>query len=239
VPNDQQDWTSVVARPQKQLAGSPWTYNSGGDTKVFTLAPDTSILGLLLGDSGNVTLLTVTGVTSGIVYLSVNPQAVKFPPYFYTIIHSAVDPTVSVSVVSTVSNKIYLSSIPDPVAAIATAQNPAPWQAPNNPPAQVSFGNPGVGANITVIPAPVNGQAIWLHQMAWEWNGTDANMFGYWQTSDGTPVHGDTVQKDTAMRSVNFHGAKLGDGLALQFHQAGTTAINTVFAQGSITYAVE
>lgn len=238
MPNDLPDWTNVVARPQVQLPGSPWAYASGGATKTFTLAADTSILGVLLPDSGNVTLLTVTGTTSGVVYLSVNPVAVKFPPFFYTIIHAAVDPQVSVSIAAGAPNTAYLSSIPDPVAAIATAQNPAPWQAPNQAPAPVFFGNPGAGNNTTVIAAPANGAAIWLHALAWQWSATDANLTGYWQTSDGTVIHRDTAAKDTAIRPLRFSGVKLGDGLALQYHQVGSTAASTVTAFGSVAYAV-
>lgn len=239
MPNDQPDYTSVVARPQTQLAGSPWVIaSSGTHTLAFTLTPDTSILAIMVPALTVVTEITVTGVVSGSLYLDVLPSTELFPNQFYAIVQSAVDTSVNVTVVSTTGTTVYVSSIPDPVAQTSLVTFPAPWEAPNQPPLHMGFGNPGTGAHTTIIPAPAAGKSIWLHELSYNVSGTNAALYIYWQTSDGTVFAGDICEVDIGRRHFPFRGARLGAGLSVQVMQPPTLAANTIFYEGTAVYSV-
>jgi len=238
MPNDQPDWTSVVARPQTQLAGSPWSVSIGSNTLNFTITPDTSIIAVMVPALTVITEIKVVGHTSGSVYLDVLPSVQLFPPQFYAVVNSAVDLSVDVTVTATTGSTVYVSSIPDPVAQTTIAQNPAPWQAPNQPPLHIGLGNPGTGATSTIISAPAAGKSIWLHTMSYNLSGTNAVLFMQLQTSDGHIFHGDIMESDNSRRFFDWRGARLGAGLSVQFLQPATLAANTIFIEGTVTYSV-
>ena len=238
MPNDQPDWTSVVARPQEQLAGSPWTYPAGDNTKTFPLAADTSIVSVLLPNFATVNQIQIRGHTSGFTYLKEVPANTSYHPYYMAVINTGVDSSVDVEINAGSSHIAYVSSIPDPVATVALPNQPAPWQAPNQPPGKVDFGNPGQNNVATVIAAPTNSQSIWLHTLAYKWNAAPANAFGVWQTSDGTEIGADAVPIAGYWQHTDFHGVKLGAGYSLGFKQTSTAAAGSFFAQGFCTYSI-
>jgi len=238
MPNDQPDWTSVVARPQVQLSGSPWAYLATTQTKTFVLSADTSIIGILLPGYLSVTTLTVTGHTSGTVYTTLNPSQVRFPDVFYTLVQSGVDTSVDVTITATSTGTAYVSSIPDPVAAAQIIQNPAPWQAPNQLPAQLNFANPGQNNSATIIAAPSGSQSIWLHSMSWLWTVQSTSMQGIFQDSGGTQFCDDGAFLSGSRAYMDFKGARLDPGTAFVFKQFSATAASTTFCFGGVTYSV-
>ena len=237
-PNDQPDYTAVVARPQTQLAGSPYTIGAGTDTRSFTLAPDTSIIMLLIPSFFNVTSLQVHGVTSGFTYLKAAPDLTSYHPYYPAVISTAVDSQISITISVGATTTIYVSSIPDPVASIVLPNQPAPWESPNQPPRTVDFGNPGAAATSTIIPAPTNAQSIYLHTMEWVWNTTSATLNGVWQDDTGLEIGAEDITTSTNPRFMDWKGAKMAGGHALQFKQNGALAAGSVFCNGTITYSV-
>lgn len=238
MPNDLPDWTSVVARPQTQLAGSPWVYPSGDHTKTFTLAADTSIVCVLLPAFSTVTQLFIRGVTSGFTYLKAAPFNTSFHPYYTAVINSAVDSQVTVEINGTPGNTAYISSIPDPVAQITLPNQPAPWEAPTMTPAPIDFANPGPGNTVTVIAAPNNAQSIWLHGMQWVYTGATAGTDGQWQDSNGTEISADSVTLNSGPRFHDFKGAKMAGGFAFQYKQIGAAAAGTYNIRGNVCYSV-
>lgn len=238
MPNDQPDWTSVVARPQTQLAGSPYTVASGTDTRTFTLAPDTSIILILIPSFFNVTDLQVHGVTSGFTYIKAQPDLTSYHPYYTGVISSAVDSQISITISVGSSTTVYVSSVPDAVATLTMPNQPAPWEAPNQPAQKVDFGNPGQNNVTTLIAAPINAQSIWLHTLAYKWNAAPANAFGVWQTSDGKEIGADAVPSAGGWQFTDFKGVKLGAGFSFGFKQTSTAAAGSFFAQGFCTYSI-
>lgn len=236
--NDQPDYTSVVSRPQTQLTGSPWVYPIGDTTKTFTLAADTSIVCVLLPDFPNVTDFFIRGVTSGFTYLHATPFHTSFHPYYVAVINSAVDPQITVEVNAGASNTAYVSSIPDPVAQLVLPNQPAPWQAPTLIPVAIEITNPGAGNTSTVIAAPSNAQSIWLHSMSWVYTGVTAGTDGQWQDGTPTEIMGDSVTLNSGPRFMDFKGAKLSAGKALQYKQNGAAAAGTYFIHGTVCYSV-
>lgn len=238
MPNDQPDWTSVVARPQVQLAGSPWAYGATTQTQNFVLSADTSIIGILLPGYLTVTVTTVTGHVSGTVYQTLNPSQVRFPDVFYTLVQSGVDTSVDITITASATGTAYVSSIPDPVAAAQIIQNPAPWQAPNQLPAQLNFANPGNLATATIIAAPSGSQSIWLHTMSWQWTTADSSMHGIFQDSGGTQFLDDGSFVAGTRAYMDFKGARLDPGTSFVFKQFTATAANSTFCFGGVTYSV-
>ena len=238
MPNDQQDWTSVFARPQTQLAGSPFTWNPGSVTQNFVLAPDTSIVCLLLPSFFNATRLTIVGHQSGFTYVKEQPFLTSFHPIYYAVVNSAVDTSVDITITCTIAVQGFVSSVPDPVAAVSLPTVPAPWQAPNQPPLKVDFGNPGQNNTVTIIAAPTNSQSIWLHSFEWMWNAAPANAFGVWQDSSGTELGADAVPAILGPRFMDWKGAKMAGGFAFQYKQTSSAAANSYFCQGTIAYSI-
>lgn len=238
MPNDQPDYTSVVARPQTQLAGSPWAYPSGTTTLTFTLAPDTSVICILLPAFPTITSLQVHGHTSTFTYVKAQPILTSFHPYYVAVINSAVDPQIDVTIATGTAGTAYVSSIPDPVASIVLPNQPAPWESPNQPVAKMDFGNPGSAAFQTIVPAPSNAQSIYLHSMQWEWNiSTLTDAFGFFRTDDATEILADNPSM-AGPRYIDFKGAKLAGGKAFQWWQAGAHAANGIFMTGALTYSI-
>lgn len=228
----------MVARPQTQLTGSPYTITSGTDTRSFTLAPDTSIIMILIPNFFNVTSLQVHGGTSGFTYLKASPDLTSYHPYYTAVISTAVDPTISITISVGSSTTIYVSSIPDPVATLTMPNQPAPWEAPNQPPLKVDFGNPGSGVATTIISAPSNAQSIYLHCFEWMWNAAPANAFGIWQDDTGLEIGADAVPQILASRFMDWKGAKMAGGHAFQYKQTSSAAANSYFCQGTICYSI-
>ncbi len=237
-PNDLPDWTSVVARPQTQLAGSPWNYAIGNNVKTFTLAADTSILGILLPNFFNLSQLQVVGHTSGLTYLEADPT-VQIWRQFYTIpIMSGIDNAVDITIFAGTASTAYICSIPDSVAVVALADNPAPWQSANVPPVTIDFANPGQNNTVTVITAPTNSRSLWLHGAYWSWSVAAATANGIWQVSTPTEIGADSPVAAGAARFMDWRGAKLAGGQSLQWKQLGAAASGTTSCYGSISYAV-
>lgn len=238
MPNDQQDWTSVIARPQTQLVGSPYTVASGTDTRTFTLAPDTSIIMILIPNFFNVTSLQVHGVTSGFTYIKAQPDLTSYHPYYTGVISAAVDTQVSITVSVGASTTIYISSVPDAVATLVMPNQAAPWESPNQPPLTVDFGNPGPAGTSVIIPAPSNAQSIYLHSFEWVWNATSATLNGVWQDDSGLEIGAEDITNNVAPRFMDWKGAKMAGGRALRFKQNGALAAGTVFCNGTICYSI-
>lgn len=238
MPNDQQDWTSVVARPQTQLAGSPWTYNTGGDSKTFTLAPNTSIVGILLPSYNSVSFLSVTGSTSAITYLKVNPSASLYQQYYYVPIVDAVDTQVLVIVTGTLSAKAYVVSVPDPVGVLSIPAVPPPWQAPNQPPLGFKLSNPGPLTNINILPVPPLFTGYYLHSAVWEYSGVAAGQTAVWEDSNGVAFLFDDATTAGGPRFMDFKGAAMAQNQPLIYRQVGAAVAGTYTVSGSITYSV-
>lgn len=238
MPNDQQDWTSVIARPQTQLAGSPHTFGIGTTTQNFVLAPDTSIVAVLLPTFFNVDLITLTGHTSGFTYLKEAPLNSSFHPSYYAVINSAVDTSVDITVTCTIAIQAFVSSIPDPVASVLLPAQQAPWQAPNLTPQPMDFANPGAGNTATIIAAPINAQSIYLHSVQYIYTASPAGATGVFQDSNGTVLHADQALIAGQPYPWDFRGAKMAGGFALVYKQIGAAAANSYNIKGSVTYAV-
>jgi hypothetical protein len=237
-PNDLPDWTSVFARPQTQLGGSPWSAPAGTNTQTFTLAADTSIICVLIPNFFNITSLQVHGVTSGFTYVKAEPLKTSYHPYYVAAINSAVDSAITVTVTTGVTTTVYVSSIPDPIAAITLPNQPAPWEAPNQPGIAISFANPGQNNTAQIVPAPVNAQSIYLHTMAWVWTAAAATANGRFIDGGGTAVGKDAPITAGVRAFMDFKGAKLAGGDDFHFVQDGAAAAGTTNCYGFLTYAI-
>lgn len=236
--NDQPDWTSVVSRPQTQLGGSPWAVPIGTTTQTFTLAPDTSIVFILIPQFFNVTSLMVHGVTSGFTYVKEQPLLTSYHPYYVAAINSAVDSAITVTIATGVALTAYVSSIPDAIASIVIPGQPAPWQAPNQQGLAISFANPGQNNTVTIIAAPSNAQSIWLHTMSWVWTVAAATANGRFIDGSGTAVSKDSPLILGQRAYMDFKGLKLAGGDDFHFVQDGAAAANTTNCFGAITYSI-
>ena len=238
MPNDQEDWTSVFARPQTQLVGSPATYAAGDTSKTFTLAPDTSVVCVLVPNFQFVIELQIKGVTSGFTYVKEFPDLTSYHPYYTAVINSAVDSQVIVEINTSNTVTAYVSSIPDPVATLMLPNQQAPWQAPNQPPITIDFDNPGAGNRAIIIASPANSESIYLHGMQWVWTAAAATANGQW-TDGGGGVHGaDSPITAGIPRFMDWKGAKLPGGHSFDFTQVGAAAIGTTHCYGILTYAI-
>lgn len=235
---DMPDWTAVVARPQTQLAGSPWSYAATTNTKSFTVAPDCSIVSVLLANPLGVSALSIVGGVSGATYLNVNPSLNNVNLYYPSIINSAVDTTVTITITASAPGTAYVSSIPDPIAAVALATEPLPWQAANKPLLTLDFGNPGLNNTVTLIANPPVGQAVYLHSMQWLWSVANTQCFGVWQQVGGLELGADNAGGSISPRFMEFHGVKLTSGAGLQFLQKGSLAAGSSFCNGWLAYSV-
>lgn len=238
MPNDQPDWTTSVSRLQYQLTGSPWNYPTGTTLKNFPVLPGTAVIGILLPQFGLVSSLIVKGHVSGVFYLDVNPQVLQYPDVFYITVHSAVDTSIDVTITTTAGFTVYISSIPDPVASNVVFGQPAPWQAPNQPPLSVLVTNPGSGNSVVIIPNPLVGQSVFLHSFEWQWSAGPAGLFGLWQDNSGVSFGVDNPAANNNPKYMDWKGAKLTTGFGMGFLQTGTAAAGTVTLDGTITYSV-
>lgn len=228
----------MVARPQTQLTGSPWAYSSGGATKTFILASNTSILGILLPGFATVSELKVTGVTSSVVYLDINPETQAFQQFYYTPVMDAVDTQVTVSISASSGATAYVASIPDPVGVLSLPANPPPWQAPNQFARKFSFTNPGAGNTRTIVPNGFGGRTLYLHTAVWVYSAVVVGSTGTFQDSAGTDILADDATLSGVPRFMDFKGTPITAGAELDYHQSGAAAVGTYTISGSFTYAV-
>lgn len=238
MPKDQPDWTSVISRPQTQLAGSPWNYAATTNTQSFTVAPDCSIVSVLFANPLFVTQLKITGDVSGATYLNVNPSLNNVSLYYPAIINSAVDTSVTITLVAGASGIAYVSSIPDPIAAVSMSTEPLPWQYANQPLKTIDFSNPGNGNTVTIVPNPPTGQAIYLHSISYLWTVATNTMFGIWQQIGGVELGADNATNGTVPRYMDFHGTKLTSAAGLQYKQTGSAAAGSNFCNGWLAYSI-
>lgn len=236
--NDLPDWAIQIIRPDDVPAGSPWTYGSAGGTKNFTIAKGSHILCVMVSDFTHVSEILMTGGTSTVEYLRARPFTSIVPRPYYAIVTSAVDVSVTLTVTASQAGTIYLANVHDPVAVAIAQQEAQPWQAPNIPPAPLSFGYPGAAASSIVIPAPAAPLSVWLHSLSYRWNTVTANTFGIWQTTGGLEIIADPGANDLTQRPYEFHGAKLPVAVGLEFTGQGAAAASSAFIQGSVAYAV-
>ena len=238
MPNDLPDWTSAIARPSIQAAGSPWAYPAGSTTKNFPIGADVHSVGILAPDYQNVTLLEVIGHVSGVEYLNVDLAFVNSGPAQWVPVMAAVDTSVDITVHDTGAATLYVVQIFDAQAVLSTPQLPPPWQAPNQHPTTVHFLNPGSGNAVTILPAPGVGQSLYLHTMQWSWDTTVANLTGLWRSSNGTERGVDDASAAGVPRYMDFRGAQLDPNTAFQFSQTGSAAANSAACHGTITYSI-
>lgn len=238
MPNDVPDWTTQVIRPDVTPSGSPWAYSSGTSMMSFAISRGVHVLAVLVPDFTHVSSLLVKGVTSGVTYLQSYPNDSIVPRPFYAVVAPEVDSFVSVSIVASAGNTLYVTNVADPIAVAIAQADAQPWQAPNLPPVPISFGYPGAAGNAVVIPAPAAPQSIWLHGMTYRWNIVTANSFGAWFTTGGLEIWADPGANDLTQRSVDYRGTKLPVATGLEFTGQGGAAVNSCFAQGTISYSV-
>lgn len=236
--NDLPDWASVVARPDTILPGSPVLYNTGSTSTDFTMPTGVHILSIVLQDYPDVTELSVVGVETGVPYLDVNPSTATYQHQYYVLIPAGADTKVQVTTVASVPGNMWVTGVSDTVAVAVLPQNPGPWQAPTSPSAGLSFGNPGPGASVTLIPAPTGNRSIWLHSMWWLWSAASANIVGAFQDTGSVIVGEDIAVTAGIPRYMDHKGLRLGPSQAFIFKQSGAAALNTAFCFGGVTYSV-
>ncbi len=113
----------AVVRQQSQLTGSPFTAAAGTTTKVtFSLSPSAHAVAILIGNAGGCAGVTVTGVTSGITYLSQTPSSAG-PIYFVPVVVSVDGQiTVSVTTYNGQTSQVWVAELDDP-EAVAVESN--------------------------------------------------------------------------------------------------------------------
>lgn len=149
---DNPDWSTTIARPSTVAVGSPWAYGSGVSSANFALALDCHALGIALPGHANLTEVTVTGVTTGTVYLDTALATGSIPSTLLVPVFAALDPSVTVAINAASSGTAYLTQIYDPQVVTADLS------LTNN---QVSLVS--VGANVLVpVDLLKSGIAPWL-----------------------------------------------------------------------------
>lgn len=236
--NDLPDWSSTVYQPDVPITGSPITYIAGFTTVTLAVPSGVHILNVVLPGFPNISLITVTGASSGVTYLAEVPNENIFQKQYFVLIPQLVDTSVVVDITAGAGGTAYVSGMLAPVAVAALPQNPAPWQAPNRPPVAFTFANPGQNLTATIISAPINSMSIWLHGMTWTWSAAAAALHGNFQDSSGLRACYDVAAAQGAGRFQDFGGSKLSPGDAFQYFQDGSAAVGTAQCYGSIAYSV-
>lgn len=109
--------------------------------------------------------------------------------------------------------------------------NPAPWQAANKVPVEISSAI-AAGANLTLVSA-VNGTTVWLHDLTIMFDSVVTTAFIELQDSGGTGYHM-TIASSLTPPPKSFHGAPLPVNLGARLHNAGSSTINV---RGSFSYS--
>lgn len=116
MPNDQPDWTTAAAAPQKQLG----TFNAPPNattSRNFAIDPGTHCVGILLNSLTNVNQLQVTGVTTGIVYANNLIGTTGFGTLYFVPVLSIWDTSVNVAVTMGIGAQtatLFVAEILDP-----------------------------------------------------------------------------------------------------------------------------
>lgn len=236
--NDLPDWASTVYQPDVPIAGSPVSYINGFTTKTLAIPNGVHILNIVLPGFPNISLITVTGATSGTQYLAETPNENIYQKQYFALIPQLVDTSVTVDITAGATGTAYFSGILAPIAVASLPQNPAPWQAPNRPPVAFTFANPGQNLTATLISAPINAMSIWLHGMTWIWSAGAAALHGNFQDSGGNRACYDIATAGGIPRFMDFGGAKLAGGDAFQYFQDGSAASGTGQCYGAVSYSV-
>lgn len=235
--NDVPDWSTQIIRPDTTPSGSPWTYGATGGSQNFTILKGSHVFTVVVPDFSHVSLVTVTGVTSGQVYLKAYPIQDILPRPYYVIISSEIDSSVTVAVTATASATLYAASVGD-VPAVAIAQQEAlPWQASNQPPAPVNLPYPGAAGTVLLIAAPSSPKSLWLHSISLNWSVVAANTNCTFETTAGNPLIQDVGATELSQRYYSFHGCKLPSGEGVQLLGVGAAAASASTLLGSITYS--
>lgn len=236
--NDLPDWSNTVYQLDTNLPGSPISYVNGSTSVTFAVPTGVHLLSITLPDNGNVTLLTVAGVTTSARYLSINPQLENTTTTYYVFIPYLVDSQVTVTVAATGTGKAYVNGVSAPIAVASLPQNAAPWQAPTYPANPISFDNPGVGNSFTILNPPGPGFQLWLHSMWWTWTVASTTTVGHFGDSDGLIIGYDSPITAGQPRYMDHKGAKLNDDAGFEFTQTAGAAAGTTHCYGSIAYSV-
>lgn len=236
--NDLPDWSNTVYQLDTNLAGSPISYVNGSTSATFTVPTGVHLLSITLPNNGNVTGLTVSGVTTGARYLSVDPQLQSFQTTYYCFVPYLVDSQVTVTIAASGTGKAYVNGVSAPIAVAALPQNAAPWQAPTFPANPLSFDNPGVGNSAVILNPPGAGLQLYIHSMWWMWTVASATTVGHFGDSAGLIMGWDSPLSLGVPRYMDHKGAKINDNAAFEFTQTAGAAAGTTHCYGSITYSV-
>lgn len=238
MPNDVPDWSTQIIRPDTVPSGAPWAYGTGTSTKNFTILKGTHVFTLVIPDFSHVSLVTVTGASTGQTYLKEYPILDILPRPYYMIVSSEIEPNVTVSITASAGATLYAASVGD-VPAVAIAQAEAlPWQAANQPPQPVNIPYTGAGGTAVILPAPAAPRSLWLHSMSLNWSVVAANTNGIFETTAGNPLINDVGATELSQRTFEFHGGKLPSGDGLQFLGVGAAAASASTILGTLNYSV-
>ena len=238
MPIDLPDYSQAVFRPDDVLAGSPHAYPSGISTQAFTVPVGVHVISIVLPGYRTMNSLFVVGATSGIDYLGAFPAGDIVNQIFYAIVSPSADPVVNIQFDASAPGMAYLAGVHDTVAVAVQPVTAAPWQTPNEPPVELSFGAPGAGGLVSLIAAPAGGGAIFLHSLAYIWTNVVASSNGAFELDNGMGIYADTAQADISPRFMDFRGQQLAAGHGLRWHQFGSAAVSSTFIQGSLTYSI-
>lgn len=237
--NDVPDWSVQVIRPDTLPADAPWVFGVGAVSQSFPVLKGSHVFTIVIPHYQNVSILNVTGDTTGQLYLTAYPDTAILPRPYYLIISSEIDSSVTVKMTTTGTGTLYAASVGD-VPAVAIAQAEAlPWQAANLPPGPMPFGYPGAAGVVTIIAAPATtDESIWLHSISYNWSPVAASTNGKFQDGAGNEIIADTGATDLTQRRHELHGAKLTNGKSLQFVGVGAGAVNASFVSGTVVYSI-
>jgi hypothetical protein len=236
--NDVPDWSSTTVQLDVPLTGSPIAYTNGTVTKTFTIPTGVHMISIVVPKPGDISFMNVLGSSTNARYLQANPSIGNTVSTYYATIPYTVDGQVTINIVANTNGNAYVSGVTAPLAIASLPQNPAPWQAPNQKPIGVNFGNPGQNAASVILPARTDGLTYWLHTFEWIWTSVAANVFGQWQMTDGTVIGYEANIAAGTPRYIDFKGAALNQAVGLEFFQTGSGAANGTFVDGILTYSV-
>lgn len=262
VPNDSPDWTTNIARPQLQYAGSPFAYTAAGLTQTLTLTPDVYTVGLAFEDNSTLEALTVTGDITGTTYLSLRPPLDSPGPVQWIPVMSAVDTSIDVDIIATGSGQMWVVTMGESAGVIAYPANGAmpvqivgeplafttdqvaatsnPWLHPRHC-KYLDTGALAVGGSFTAIPA-VAGASIYLFDMVMQ-TIDSGNFLQVWDGPANTGIHVDIFVSQLTGTPVNaylptahphhYSGVQLTAGNALTLENTGGATHDWV---GYVTY---
>lgn len=239
MPVDVPDWTSASVTPQRNLAGSPFTAAVSVTTTVrFSIDSSVAVVALLFSAPGVLNPVTVTGVTTGTLYLNANPSRQR--TFLLVPVISAVDTQIDVAATNTsavTTSSVWVVAIPSGEFT-SRPPSPSPWQAANQTPVSFLIQALAAGASSVVIPGIAN-QTIRLFAINQRSFVGTASCFGQWESTDGLFAI-DQEDLSTAWGPVptQFFSSPLPVGTGLQFHNTSAVAMAaTADLEGSVAFS--